>query len=155
MKAWFFGLQPRERWIVSVGAAIAAVIIVWSAIVRPVRAELASLRTSVDVKQRLLIDVARIETQQPTTSNGNRQGTDQTLVGIVDSTARNHGLSPPRTRANGPSGVDVSIQDAPFDTLVAWLVALHGSYGVDVEAASFSSARQPGLVNGQLTLRRL
>ena len=27
MKAWFYGLQPRERWIVAVGAAAAVVII--------------------------------------------------------------------------------------------------------------------------------
>ena len=39
--------------------------------------------------------------------------------------------------------------------VVAWLVALHGTYGIDVETASFSSAREPGLVNGQVSLRRL
>jgi hypothetical protein len=32
---------------------------------------------------------------------------------------------------------------------------LHDRYGVDVETASFSSAREPGLVNGQLSLHRL
>jgi general secretion pathway protein M len=155
MKAWFFGLQPRERWIVAIGGAIAVVIIAWGFVVRPLRAEVATLRTAVDNKQRLLIDVVRIEGEQLPTTRGPRQGLDQTLVGIVDNTARSHGLGSPRTRANGPSGVDVTIQAAPFDTLVAWLLVLHGTYGVDVETAQFSSAREPGLVNGQLTLRRL
>ena len=49
----------------------------------------------------------------------------------------------------------MTFQGASFDALAAWLVALHGTYGVDVETASFSSAREPGLVNGQLLLRRL
>jgi general secretion pathway protein M len=155
MKAWFFGLQPRERWIVAIGGAVAVVIIAWGFVVRPLRAEVATLRTAVDNKQRLLIDVVRIEGEQLPTTRGPRQGSDQTLVGIVDNTARSHGLGSPRTRANGPSGVDVTIQAAPFDTLVAWLLVLHGTYGVDVETAQFSSAREPGLVNGQLTLRRL
>ena len=86
---------------------------------------------------------------------GNRQGAEQTLVVIVDNTARNHGLDLPRTRANGPSGVDVTLQRASFDSLVAWLLVLHATYGVDVETASFSTGRAPGLVNGQLSLRRL
>ena len=65
MKAWFYGLQPRERWIVVIGAAVAVVIIVWGFVVSPLRAETARLRASVDTKQRLLIDVARIEGEQP------------------------------------------------------------------------------------------
>lgn len=154
MKAWFYGLQPRERLIVTIGAAAAVVIIVWSLIVSPLRTENATLRTSVDTKQRLLIDVARIEGEQPSSVASNRQGADQTLAVIIDDTARSHGLNP-RARANGPSGVDVSVQGASFDSLVGWLLVLHGTYGVDVETASFSAGREPGLVNGQLSLRRL
>jgi type II secretory pathway component PulM len=154
MKAWFFGLQQRERWIVAIGAAAAVVIIVWGFGMQ-LRSELASLRASVDTKQRLLIDVARIEGELPATVVNDRQGRDQTLAVIVDNTARSHGLNPTRVRANGPSGVDVSIQGGSFDALVAWLVALHGTYGVDVDTAQFTSAREPGLVNGQLSLRRL
>jgi general secretion pathway protein M len=155
MKAWFYGLQPRERWIVSVGAAIGVVIILWGFIVRPIGAQSAALRTSVATKERLLVDVARIEGEQPTSVASARQGGEQTLVVIIDNTARSHGLNPPRTRANGPSGVDVSFQGESFDAIVAWLLLLHDSYGVDVETASFSSGRAPGLVNGQLLLRRL
>lgn len=155
MKAWFYGLQPRERWIVAIGAVAAVVIIAWGFVVRPLRAEMATLRTAVDTKQRLLIDVARIEGEQPSTVVSARQGAGQTLNSIVDVTAKSHGLTPSRTRANGGSGVDVSIQDASFDALVAWLLVLHGTYGIDVETAQFSTAREPGIVNGQLTLRRL
>jgi type II secretory pathway component PulM len=155
MKAWFYGLQVRERWIVAAGVGAAAVIVIWGFIVTPLRAEIATLRSSVDTKQRLLIDVARIESEQPAAIVGNRQGTQQTLVVIVDNTARSHGLGSPQTRANGPSGVNVTFQGAAFDSLVAWLLVLHGTYGVEVETASFSSAREAGLVNGQVSLRRL
>jgi type II secretory pathway component PulM len=113
------------------------------------------LRTAVQTKQQLLVDVARIEGTQPSSVAAGRLGADQTLVVIISNTAGSYGLGQPRTRANGPSGVDVTLQAASFDTLVAWLVALHDMYGVDVETASFSSAREPGLVNGQVSLRRL
>ena len=155
MKAWFFGLQVRERIIVAVGGAAAVAIILWGFVIQPLREEVVRLRASVDTKQRLLIDVARVEGEMPSTVTAGRQGAGQTLVVIVDNTARSHGLDLPRTRANGPSGVDVSFQNARFDSLVAWLLVLHESYGVDVDTASFSSAREPGFVNGQLSLRRL
>lgn len=155
MKAWFFGLAMRERWIVGVGAGVAAAIILWGFVVRPLRAEVTALRAAVDTKQRLIVDVARVEVTQPSRVVSNREGSDQTLVVIISNTAGTYGLGNPRTRADGPSGVDVTLQGVPFDALVAWLVTLQGTYGVEVETASFSNAREPGLVNGQVSLHRL
>ena len=154
LKTWYFGLQQRERWIVSFGMAAAVVIIVWWSM-RILGGEMQTLRTAVDTKQRLLVDVARIEATQPSGVVGNREANNQPLYLLVSNTAGSYGLEPPRTRANGPSGVDVTVQNASFDALMAWLVALHDMYGVDVETASITNAREPGLVNGSLLLRRL
>jgi type II secretory pathway component PulM len=49
----------------------------------------------------------------------------------------------------------VTLQNVSFDSITAWLVTLHDTYGVDVQSASFSPAREPGIVNGQVSLRRL
>ena len=154
LKTWYFGLQERERWIVSIGFVAAVVIIVWWSMTS-LGKEMETLRTAVDTKQRLLIDVARIEASQPTGVVSNREQNNHPLYLLVSNTAPSYGLEAPRTRANGPSGVDVTLQNASFDALAAWLVALHNTYGVDVETASFSPARAPGLVNGNLLLRRL
>jgi general secretion pathway protein M len=155
MKAWFYALQPRERWLVAFGGVAAAVIIIWGFVVMPLRAEVTRLRASVETKQRLLIDVARVEGEQPSRGDGNRPGAERPLYALVAETVGAYGVEPRNTRQNGPSGVDVTFQNASFDALVAWLVALRTTYGVDVETASFSSAREPGLVNGQLSLQRL
>ena len=66
-----------------------------------------------------------------------------------------HGLISPRARANGGNGIDVTLQNASFDAVMEWLVALHDNYGIDVETASLIPAREPGIVNGSLLLRRL
>lgn len=155
MRAWFFGLAVRERWIVAVGAAVAVAIILWGFVVRPLRAEVATLRAAVDTKQRLLIDVARVEAERPGTAVTGRQGSNQTLYVIIDNTASSYGLGRPSARANGPSGVDVTLQGVPFDALMAWLVALQRTYGIDVETISLRVGRAPGLVNGQVSLHRL
>jgi type II secretory pathway component PulM len=150
---WYFGLQERERWIVSVGFLAAVVIVVWWSMTR-VGSEMERLRTAVDTKQRLLIDVARVEATQAPGVVNNPQTSNKPLSVLVSDTAPTFGLVEPRTRMNGPNGIDVTVQNASFDALAAWLVALHNTYGVDVETASFSPARAPGLVNGNLLLRR-
>ena len=153
MKTWFFGLAARERWIVGIGAGVAVAIILWGFVVRPLRAEVRELRTAVEAKQRLLVDVARVEVTQPN-NVGNRQGGDQSLYVVITNTAATHGLGQPRTSADGPSSMDVTLQGVPHDALVDWLVTLQTTYGIDVETASFSGAREPGLVNGQISLHR-
>jgi type II secretory pathway component PulM len=155
MKAWFLGLQPRERWIVGVGAGVAVAIVLWGLVVRPLRAETVALRTAVEMKQRLLVDVARIEVAQPGGGGANRQGANQSLNVIIESTAASFGLGQPRTRNDGPSNIDVTLQGVAFDSLAAWLVALRDTYGIDVETVSISSGRDPGIVNGQVSLHRL
>jgi general secretion pathway protein M len=156
MKAWFYSLQPRERWILGGGAVAAVVIVFWAFVLTPLRSQSATLRTAVESKQRLLVDLSRLEgSTMPASAGGGVQGRDQTLVVVVDTTAQQHGLVLSRTRPNGPSGIDVTFQGASFDVLVSWLMTLHGTYAVDVESASFTSARAQGLVNGQLSLQRL
>lgn len=154
MRAWLESLQPRERWILLGGFIAAVAIILWALILRPLVAESATLRSGVAMKQRLLVDIARLESAQPLGSTRNVQGSNQTLVVIINSTAQAHGVMLPRTRPNGPNGIDVTFQGVAFDALVSWLVTLHNDYAIDVESASFSSAREPGLVNGQLSLQR-
>lgn len=155
MKAWFFGLQPRERWIVGIGAVVAGIIVLWGLVVSPLLGQAARLRASVDTKEQLLIDVSRVEAEQPGSLLNGRLDGDKTLVLIIEETTTSHGLRSPRTRANGPNGVDVTLQNASFDAVVAWLAALHDTYGIDVETASLVPAREPGVVNGSLLLRRL
>ncbi len=154
LKSWFYGLQPRERWIAAIGIVVAILIVLWGALI-PLFDQTAALRTAVETKQRLAVDVSRIEGVQPSGVAATRQGADQSLLVIINSTAASHGLGNPRTRADGPNKMDVTLQGASFDSIVAWLVSLHSGYGIDVESASFSGARQPGLVNGQVSLRRL
>ena len=155
LSGWFYGLQPRERWIVATGAVLFVVIVGWGLVVSPLRAETARLQTSVDRNQRLLIEVSRMQGDQPSIPVGDQTGRDQPLSYLVDNTVGTYGLERPRTRANGPSGVDVTFQNASFDAIVAWLAVLHDSYGVDVETASLTPAREPGFVNASLLLRRL
>ena len=154
MRAWFDNLQPRERWILVAGVLVALGVVLWAGVLRPLRTQSVTLQAAVESKQRLLLDLGRLGTASTARTPGT-QGADQTLVVVVDSTAQAHGLRITRSRPNGPSGVEVTLPAVPFDVLVAWLLTLHGTYAVDVESAQLSTARQQGLVNGQVSLHRL
>ena len=152
MKAWFNSLQPRERLIVLGGVAAVLLIAVWFGVMR-LHAQTELLRDSVAAKQRMLVDLGRVG-GRPATPAANGQGNQQTLVVVIDGSAREHGIALSTRRPDGPDGVQVAFSNVPFDMLLDWLVALEKQSSVAVESASFTTAKQKGIVNGQLTLRR-
>lgn len=155
MKDWFANLQPRERVIVVGGGMLAVLVVLWLAVIAPLLDSSAELRASVERKQRLLVDLGRVAGMQQ--SRNARPGVpeaQQTLYVLVDSTAKEHALQVPRTRQEGPDGVNVTLQNASFDSLMDWLINLQTAHAVSVESASINQAREQGLVNGQVFLRR-
>jgi type II secretory pathway component PulM len=155
MRAWLATLQPRERWIVLGGAVAALVIIAWGFILRPLHRQGTELQDTVAQKQRLLVNVRTAERIGPADSAARGQASQQSLFVLVDTTRQPHGLDFRSTRPEGADGINVSFQNASFDALLNWLVALDTTHGVRVETASFTSTRERGLVNGQVLLRRL
>jgi type II secretory pathway component PulM len=151
MKAWFANLQPRERLIVLGGAVGVLLIAVWFGVMR-LHAQTEVLRESVAAKQRMLVDLSRVGTRPATAANA--QGNTQTLVVVIDGSAREHGITLSTRRPDGPDGVQVAFSNVPFDMLLDWLVSLEKQSSVAVESASFTTAKTKGIVNGQLTLRR-
>ncbi|HEU4617173.1 MAG TPA: type II secretion system protein M [Gammaproteobacteria bacterium] len=157
MKEWFLSREPRERIMLGAGAVLAAVIVFYGALWLPLAQGTAQLGTNVEQKSRLLVDLERAAALGPSAARAAPSpAAAQSMVGLVDSTARQHDLAKAftRTRQDGPDGISVTFQDAPFDALLGWIVALQTGYGVGVESASFNGARTPGLVSGQVLLRR-
>jgi general secretion pathway protein M len=157
MREWFMSREPRERVVLGLGVLAAAVIVFWGLVWLPLARSSTALRASVAQKSRLLVDLERAAALAPSGAGASTaQGAGQSMVGLVDSTSKQHGVARAftRTRLDGADGINVTFQDASFDALLGWIVALRSSYGVDVESASFNGARTPGLVSGQVLLRR-
>ncbi|MBN1237163.1 MAG: type II secretion system protein M [Gammaproteobacteria bacterium] len=157
MKEWFLSREPRERVVLAAGAALAAVIVFWAFVWTPMRDGSTELRERVSQKTQLLVDLQRasalapVEGDRPAPSAGT-----QSLVVLIDRTAQSHGVAGAltRTRPEGADAINVTVRDAAFDELVGWLVTLQTAHALTVESATFNGSRAPGLVNGQLLLRR-
>jgi type II secretory pathway component PulM len=154
MKDWFMSREPRERMILAVGAVAAVLIIGWRFVLLPLSTGIERLNTEVAAQSRLLVDAQNAAVITP--ADASRAQAEQSLYVVVDRTARSHGVagSLTQTRQDGTTGRGVSFQAAPFDSMVAWLATLESEHGIGVESASFTASRAPGLVNGNLVLRR-
>jgi general secretion pathway protein M len=76
------------------------------------------------------------------------------LVVVVDRTAREAGLAKSLvgSQPSGNGGLNVRLDQTPFDTLVAWLSQLHERYGVQVESATIDAGKGSGNVTATLVL---
>jgi len=155
MKDWFLSRAPRERVVLAAGAVIAAALILWRFVWMPLSSGAAELRAEIDEKTRFQVDLLRAAAIAPREESTRARSTQSLLV-LVNQMVQGHGLGSAvtRTRLEGSDGVSVTLQNAPFNAVLSWLVALETEHGVSVEGASITGARQPGLVNGQIQLRR-
>lgn len=155
MRDWFDSLERRERLTLSLGAVGVALIVFWAFIWSPLRNGAAELDGAVAEKSQLLATLQRAQAIGGSAADGAAPRAGQELILIVDQTHRVHGLAGTlaRNQPDGPDGIRVTFQSAPFDSLMDWLVALQRD-GVAVESATFDGARQPGLVSATLVLRR-
>ncbi len=147
--------EPRERIVLAAGAVIAAVLIFWQLVWMPLATGIAEQRAELDEKTRLHVDLQRAAAIAPREGPARSSPTQSVLV-LVNQMVQGYGLggAVTRTRLVGTNGVDVSFQNASFNSVLSWLVALETEHGVSVESASITGTRQPGLVNGQIQLRR-
>ena len=155
MRDWFDSLEQREKLTLSFGAVAVLLIIFWAFVWSPLRNGAAELDVAVADKSQLLATLQRAQAIGGSVANGAASGAGQELILIVDQTHRTHGLTGTlaRNQPDGPDGIRVTFQSAPFDSLMDWLVALQRD-GVAVESATFDGSRQSGLVTATLVLRR-
>jgi type II secretory pathway component PulM len=155
LRAWYANLAERERRFVSIGAVVVVVLLLLG-IILPLNRNITEARQRVATKQ---ADLAFIQNALPelnasATTSGAR-ATEETLVGLVDSSARESGLgkSLASSQPTPDRGLRVRLDRVPFDGMVAWLARLSQSHGVRVESAEIEAAGEPGLVNAGLVLK--
>jgi general secretion pathway protein M len=150
----FEELAPRERRLVYVAGGFVAVAAVYFIFVMPLQAYSSRAAGRVAQKTADLAWMQQAAPQVMAASAAGGSGSGESLVVLVDRTAREAGLGAAvRDQSpNGDNGLRLRLEGAPFDVLVAWLANLQQQYGVTVDSANVDAATAPGLVNASLTL---
>jgi general secretion pathway protein M len=148
-------LSVREQRLVLVGLAALALTLLLTVFV-PLDRSVARARTRVLHKQEDLAWMRAVAPQlaaaAPVVAPPSSQ---RSLIAVIDSSARESGLGAAlaTSEPSGTNGLRVTLNQASFDTLVAWLARLSQQNGIHVESATIDSTRTPGLVNAGLLLR--
>lgn len=155
LRQWLEGLAPRERNLVYVAAALIGIAVVYFAVVLPTTSAVRQREARIAQKTS---DVAWMRQVAPqvmaAAAAGAGTASNESLVVLVDRTARESGIGASIRDQSpaGQTGLQLRLEGAPFDVLMAWLASLQQQYGVRVDAAMIGAANAPGLVNASLTL---
>lgn len=147
-------LEPRERRVLLFGA-IAAVLLIIVATVLPLQRSVAAAEQRVERKRDDLQWLRSVAPQLVGLRGNAPPPLSESLVVLVDRTARESGLgkSLVGSQPSGDGGLNVRLDQTPFDTLIAWLAQLRERYGVRVDSATIDAAKGGGNVTATLVLR--
>jgi len=159
MRAWWDGLDPRERMMVAAGGTLLVLFLIYILVLSPIHSGYDSLRNTVDEQRTTAVwmqESAQTLTRLKRNSGRAPQGLGgRSLLSVADSTARAGGLGPAlkRVEPEGSDGVRVWLDGASFDVLVKWLGTLSTIHGVNAETVTMERAATAGRVNARLTLQ--
>jgi general secretion pathway protein M len=146
-------LEPRERRMVVFGA-VAAVLLLIIAILLPLQRSVSAVQQRVERKRDDLQWLRSMAPQLAGLQGSAPPPLRESLVVVVDRSARESGLAKSLvdSQPSGDGGLNVRLDQTPFDTLIGWLSQLRERYGVRVDSATIDAAKGSGNVTATLVL---
>ena len=161
MRAWFEGLEARERIFVTAAGVVVVFAVIWFGLWVPLDTGHRDASLRVETWERSLAELRPMRGQVQALNSGGApvSSAEQSLVVIIDSSLRQRGLTNALQRSQptpSGTGIRVEFENAAFDDLMLWLGDLHRSHGLELESGSFSVAASGvvGRVNSSVTLQR-
>jgi general secretion pathway protein M len=147
-------MSPREKRLVMICGAIAALVIIFGVLV-PLDRSVTRARARITQKQADLVWMRGVAPELAAAGPPRTVGSNESLVVIVDRSARESGLASALAGSDpsGAGGLQVRMQKAPFDAMVGWLARLSQQNGIRVDGATIDSAGTPGIVNAAIVLQ--
>ncbi len=158
MKDRFMSLSERERRTLIIAAVILGLLMVYALIWKPINAsaerwaQLAQQREEFVVWMKKAVQEAKQLRQQAGSPNVGRA---QSLLALVDQTARRSQLGPAmkRVEPKGSGEVRVRLENASFDDVMKWLTQLQRTSAVSIDSISIDKEDSPGRISATLTLK--
>lgn len=145
-------LSERDQRTLKIGGAIAALLLVY--VIIQLDSSVASAHKRLLKKQEDLTWMRNNGAElAAATSQVNPGANGQSLLVVVDSSARESGLTITGSDPAGPGALNIRLQKVSFNTLIAWIGRLGQANGIRVDNASIESAGTPGQVNASFVLR--
>ncbi|WP_348674312.1 type II secretion system protein GspM [uncultured Abyssibacter sp.] len=161
LKARYLALEPRERRLVSGGAAVLVALLYYLLIWEPLAMGRERVASQLEVERSLAAELAAAAplARQATASSGaptTAAAQNRSLLAVVDQTGKSAGLGQGvrRVQPEGDDRVRVWLEGVEFNRTVRWLHQLESRHGMTVDSADVGSQTQPGQVEARLGLAR-
>jgi general secretion pathway protein M len=150
---YYSGLSPRDQRIALYGGIAAAFLLIL-AVVLPLQRHVGALEQRVAQKREDLIWLRSMAPQLASLQTSGPPPLHESLVVVVDRTARQAGLERALvgSQPSGDGGLSVRVEQISFDALVSWIAQLRESYGIRVDSAVVEAGTAVGTVNSSLVL---
>lgn len=160
IKAWFGGLEQRERVMVIIGAVAIVLAVFYYGVWQPLNTGLARARSQVAAEAELarwMIGL-RGEAEILRANSGDRpvKGKNESILAIIDATSRARGLADAvrRIQPDNNDEAVVTLDDAAFDRMLKWLHLLRRDYNIHIAAMTVTRDTTQGRVQARLKLER-
>jgi len=159
MKAWWNGLQSRERQLILVASVIVLVFAVYTFAWAPLQKQTKRLTRQVETQQQQLAAMqqmaAKIKLLGKFGKGTSRKTTTSSLTALVYQTGQKtlRGAQLKRVEEGQKRSVRVWVEKVAFDDMLIWLEKLQKTHGVSVDSFVAERQSEPGRVNARLTLK--
>jgi general secretion pathway protein M len=156
LRAAFDQLSPRERVMVSVGAAAVLLTLIYLLAWQPLVNAHAQRAQALERARSIATRIEQAGAQQRAQGSAGTVDRSTSLLAAVDQTSRSPllGRTPSRVQPEGDREVKVWIDGVAFANLLRWLRDLEARYGIRAASAEIERGTSPGLVNARLSLVR-
>ena len=148
MKQWFAGLTQREQLSLLIMGGAVALYLLYMLLLAPLseaRDRMATQNQGVAGSlQRVDVLVSQIMLLR---ESGNDSGARRNLTSLINRSTSGFSLQVNRLQPNSRGEIQVRLENAVFDDLVAWLHQMEYTEGLLVREASVTQAGAPGRVN--------
>ncbi len=158
IRAWWEGLLDRERQMVSIGAAIVGVLMIYALIWSPLSDAVADRKTQVESQQHLLIYLqqasAKITRLKASGISVDATVDNAGLLALVEQTLGSQQLNSYLKQVQQPqqNQITLTFEKVPFDKLMQWLQMLSTSHGIHVQNLSATRLVVIGTADVQMVL---
>jgi general secretion pathway protein M len=154
-KLWarYEAAAPREQLAVLILGGFVLVVMVLLLVVLPLHRFNSDAIANYHAQQDTLAWMQSNRAQIGASNSGNARKPGDSVLTLANQSARTLGLSFKRYEPNGERGVNLWLEQVPFDQVIKWLDALERDYGVIAVDFSASRRNETGLVDVRIVLQ--
>ncbi|AOE49027.1 type II secretion system protein GspM [Kangiella sediminilitoris] len=151
IQTWYSGLNGRERNMVTVLGIMMIILILFIAIVMPIRSYMAELSDSVERAQSELPEIASKVQALKSRSGGKQVNASRSLNQLITTSSKRYGLKFSRIEERKRNEeIQVRLDDVEFDQLLRWATQLEQQQGLVIDTLRVSDTDVVGMVDASI-----